>query len=167
MVELNCLVPPLVHEHLGEAKRSYLLSVFERYQGYPSLQQLWRLVDEQWQAHGCDPLQINGRVTAFYRHPIWLLNSLFIEQAAHSLGHRQAFTAWVTQQDPARVADFGGGFGGLARFIGAALPQASVEVVEPHPQGRLKVRHRSAGAAMLVPVLSGLLPSVGRPRCHC
>ena len=34
-------------------------------------------------------------------------------------------------------------------------------------QGQLKVRHRSAGAAMLVPVLSGLLPSVGRPRCHC
>jgi hypothetical protein len=34
-------------------------------------------------------------------------------------------------------------------------------------QGRLKVRHKAAGAAMLVPVLSGLLPSVGRPRCHC
>jgi predicted nucleotidyltransferase len=34
-------------------------------------------------------------------------------------------------------------------------------------QGRLKVRHGLAGAAMLVPVLSGLLPSVGRPRCHC
>jgi hypothetical protein len=34
-------------------------------------------------------------------------------------------------------------------------------------QGRLKVCHELAGAAMLVPVLSGLLPSVGRPRCHC
>jgi integron integrase len=34
-------------------------------------------------------------------------------------------------------------------------------------QGRLKVRHKAAGAAMLVPVLSGLLPSVGRPRCQC
>jgi type I restriction enzyme R subunit len=34
-------------------------------------------------------------------------------------------------------------------------------------QGRLKVRHKAAGAGMLVPVLSGLLPSVGRPRCHC
>ena len=33
-------------------------------------------------------------------------------------------------------------------------------------QGRLKVRHKAAGAAMLVAVLSGLLPSVGRPRCH-
>ena len=34
-------------------------------------------------------------------------------------------------------------------------------------QGRLKVRHKAAGAAMLVPVLSGLLPSVGRPHCYC
>ncbi|MFM7515045.1 MAG: hypothetical protein ACKO3F_17140 [Cyanobium sp.] len=38
---------------------------------------------------------------------------------------------------------------------------------QPIPQGQLKVRHRLAGAAMLVPVLSGLLPSVGRPRCQC
>jgi hypothetical protein len=34
-------------------------------------------------------------------------------------------------------------------------------------QGRLKVRHKAAGAAMLVLVLSGLLPSGGRPRCQC
>jgi MoxR-like ATPase len=37
----------------------------------------------------------------------------------------------------------------------------------PRVQGRLKVCHGSAGAAMLVPVLSGLLSSFGRPRCHC
>jgi hypothetical protein len=34
-------------------------------------------------------------------------------------------------------------------------------------KGRLKVRHNAAGAAILVPVLSGVLPSVGRSRCHC
>lgn len=133
MAEVNRLVAPPVREHLGEAERSYLHSVFERYQGYPSLQQLWQLMDEQWHAHGCDPMQMDGRVTAFYRHPVWLLNGLFIEQDPQSLAIRQAFTAWVMEQAPARVADFGGGFGGLARFIGTALPQASVEVVEPHP----------------------------------
>lgn len=90
-------------------------------------------MDEQWHDHGCDPLQMDGRVTAFYRDPVWLLNGLFIEQDPQSLAIRQAFTAWVMEQAPARVADFGGGFGGLARFIGTALPQASVEVVEPHP----------------------------------
>lgn len=133
MVDFNRLVAPLVREHLGEAEGSYLLSVFKRYQGYPSLQQLWHLMDEQWQAYGCDPLQMDERVSAFYRHPVWLLNGLFIEQDSQSLAHRRAFTTWVTQKSPARVADFGGGFGGLARFIGQALPQASVEVVEPHP----------------------------------
>ncbi|MCP9776963.1 MULTISPECIES: bifunctional 2-polyprenyl-6-hydroxyphenol methylase/3-demethylubiquinol 3-O-methyltransferase UbiG [unclassified Cyanobium] len=133
MVEVNRLVAPPVREHLGETERSYLHSVFERYQGYPSLQQLWQLMDEQWHDHGCDPLQMDGRVTAFYRDPVWLLNGLFIEQDPQSLAIRQAFTAWVMEQAPARVADFGGGFGGLARFIGTALPQASVEVVEPHP----------------------------------
>jgi|694.fasta_scaffold26929_1 hypothetical protein len=55
--------------------------------------------------------------------------------------------------------------------------QALLDLIEPHypktskkggrPQGRLKVCHGSAGAAMLVPVLSGLLSSFGRPRCHC
>jgi len=56
----------------------------------------------------------------------------------------------------------------------ATDPKSLYGFVSPKPlaggyliQGRLKVRHRSAGAAMLVPVLSGLLPFVGRPRCHC
>lgn len=133
MVEINRLVSRRVLEHLGEEERCYLSSVFERYQGFPSVQQLWKLMDEQWQLHGCDHLLIDVRVTAFYRHPVWLLNGLFIEQDQQSLAHRQAFTQWVTHQSPVRIADFGGGFGGLARCIGAALPQASVEVVDPHP----------------------------------
>jgi glycosyltransferase involved in cell wall biosynthesis len=67
--------------------------------------------------------------------------------------------------------------GALAKpFEPASLAAAIRWVLEDSPrcralgaaaQGRLKVRHRSAGAAMLVPVLSGLLSSFGRPRCHC
>lgn len=155
MVEVNRLVAPLVREHLREAERSYLQSVFERYQGYPSLQQLWQLVDEQWQAHGCDPLQMDERVSAFCRHPVWLLNGLFIEQDSQSLAHRQAFTAWVTQQAPGRVADFGGGFAGLARFIGAALPHASVEVVEPHPHPAAIALAADTPNVRFVPELTG------------
>lgn len=34
-------------------------------------------------------------------------------------------------------------------------------------QGRLKVRHKAAGAAMLVPVSSGLLSSLGPAFCQC
>jgi hypothetical protein len=76
---------------------------------------------------------MDGRVSAFYRHPVWLLNSVFVEQDPQSLAQRQALTEWVVKQAPVRVADFGGGFGSWVRFIGAALPQAKVEVVEPHP----------------------------------
>lgn len=155
MVEFERLVAPLVREHLGEAELSYLLSVFERYQGYPSLQQLWQLMDEQWHAYGCDPLQMDERVTEFYNHPVWLLNGLFIEQDAQSLAHRQAFTDWVTKQSPARIADFGGGFGGLARFIGAALPQASVEVVDPHPHPAAIALAAHTPNVRFVPELSG------------
>jgi hypothetical protein len=155
MVELNRFVAPLLCEHLGEEECSYLLSVFERYQGYPSLQQLLHLMDEQWQNHGCHPLQMDERVSAFYRHPVWLLNGLFIEQDPQSLAHRQAFTAWVTQQAPARVADFGGGFGGLARSIGAALPYASVEVVEPHPHPAAIALAADTANVRFVPELTG------------
>ncbi len=70
MDEVNRLGSPLLREHLGEAERSCLHSVFERYQGYPSMQHLWELKDEQWQAHGCYPPQMYRRVSAFYRHPV-------------------------------------------------------------------------------------------------
>jgi SAM-dependent methyltransferase len=155
MVEFDRFVASFVLEHLGDTERSYLLSVFERFQGYPSLQQLWQLMDEQWQAHGCDPLQIDERVSAFYRHPVWLLNGLFIEQDPQSLAHRQAFTAWVTQQAPVRVADVGGGFGGLARLIGAALPQASVEVLEPYPHPAAIALAADSPNVRFVPELTG------------
>ena len=155
MVELNQFVSPAVCGHLAEAEHSYLLSVFNRYQGYPSLQQLWHLIDEQWQAHECDPLQMDERVYAFYSHPVWLLNGLFIEQDPQSLANRQAFTNWVTKQAPMRVADFGGGFGGLARFIGAALPKSSVEVVEPHPHPAAIALAASTPNVRYVPELTG------------
>ncbi len=36
---------------------------------------------------------------------------------------------------------------------------------QANDQGRLKARHKAAGAAMLVPVLSGLLSSLGPAFC--
>jgi len=155
MTEFNRLVAPLVRDHLGESERSYLCRVFERYQGYPTLQQVWQLMDEQWQAHGCDPLQLDQRVSDFYRHPVWLLNGLFIEQDPQSLAHRRAFTDWAKQLAPTRVADFGGGFGGLARFIGTALPQALIEVVEPHPHPAAMALAAETPNVRFVPDLTG------------
>lgn len=133
MNDLATLVSPLILQHLSAEEKDYLIQVFTRFNGYPSLEQVWQLMDESWCALGCDPLQMDDRVQRFYEHPVWMLNGLFIEQHDLSLRNRQGFTTWVAQQKPGRVADFGGGFGGLARFIGNALPSTHVEVVEPHP----------------------------------
>lgn len=155
MVELEQFVPSLVCTHLGEQERDYLRSVFDRCNGYPSLQQLWQLVDEPWQELGCDPSQLDERVTAFYNHPVWLLNGLFIEQDQQSLANRQIFTDWIKSKKPLRVADYGGGFGGLARMIGAVLPDTNVEVVEPHPHQAAIALAANTSNVRFVPELTG------------
>jgi hypothetical protein len=155
MTELERHVSPVVIEHLTVDERDYLSEIFRRFRGYPTLEQVWELMDEPWRALGCDPLQMDDRVRRFYEHPVWMLNGLFIEQHDVSLRNRQGFTAWVAQQNPQRVADFGGGFGGLARFIGQALPSASVEVVEPHPHPAAIALAQETPNVRYVPELSG------------
>lgn len=155
MVELDQLLPGSALACLTVTEQAYLKDVISRCNGLPNLEQLWRLMDEQWQVHQCDPNLMDERIGAFYRHPVWLLNGLFIEQDAESLIHRRAFTDWVVNQTPARVADFGGGFGGLARRIGAQLPSAEVDVVEPHPHAAAIALAAMAPNVSYVPTLNG------------
>lgn len=151
----DCLIPSLARDHLDQPQRRYLTSIFDRFRGYPSQEQLWKLMDEQWQAYGCNPLEMDERVNAFYRHPVWLLNGLFIEQDPQSLFYRRAFVDWVQRRSPVRLADFGGGFGTLARHIGIALPASLVEVVEPHPsRAAIALASRTANVRY-VPELTG------------
>lgn len=155
---MNCfngLVPLLIRDYLSDHERDYLHKVFELYGGFPSFDQLLKLMDEQWVDHRCNPLLMDERITAFYSHPVWLLNGLFIEQDPQSLAHREAFTNWVTSQTPERVADFGGGFGGLARLIGAASPQTSVEVIDPHPHPSAIALAGETSNVRFVPELTG------------
>lgn len=155
MTDLANQIPPLVLQNLTADEVAYLAEVFTRFNGYPALEQVWQLMDEQWIAHGCDPERMDERVMAFYKHPVWMLNGLFIEQHAKSLENRRVFTDWVAQQRPERVADFGGGFGGLARFIGEVLPNAKVEVVDPHPHPAAIALAASTPNVRFVPELSG------------
>lgn len=101
----------------------------------PSLQQIWSAMDFVWDAIGVDNRNPDPKkLSEFYSHPVWLLNGLFIEQHEQSLKHRDTFATWVQSVEPGRVADFGGGYGTLARAIAARCPEAQVEVVDPYPR---------------------------------
>jgi len=133
MTGLRQWLPADLLKHIRQEDQVWLTYAFERFGGYPTLEQIWALMDEVWESLHCDADVQDDRIDAFYRHPVWLLNGLFIEQHEQSLANRKCFTDWVVDQAPVRVAEFGGGFGTLARMIGAALPSSMVEVIEPHP----------------------------------
>lgn len=135
MTDLTRWIPDNELALIKHEDRQWLADIFERFAGYPDLKQVCALMDEPWQALGSDPKVMDARIGAYYSHPVWLMNDLFIEQHAQSLANRERFKDWVVQHAPHRVAEFGGCFGGLARMIGAALPDTSVEVIEsyPHP----------------------------------
>lgn len=124
-------IDPSAHASDGSA---WLTNTLSHWGGrYPSLDQIWGLMDETWEALGCDTAQMDQRICAFYAHPVWLLNGLFIEQHPESLAHRREFARWIAGHSPRRVADFGGGYGTLARMIGSLCSGTEVEVIEPHP----------------------------------
>ncbi len=155
MTDLSVLISSRVQQNLSSDEKDYLVSIFERFNGYPKIEEIWQLMDEQWVALSCDPNQMDNRVVTFYRHPVWLLNGLFIEQDPQSLENRHMFTDWIINQSPRRVADFGGGFGSLARFVGNALPSATVEVVEPHPHPGAIAEVENTPNVRFVPELNG------------
>ena len=150
------LVPPTVAAHLSREEEEWLAGVAERFGGrYPNLREMWMLMDEVWQEKGCDPAEMNERIGAFYGHPVWLLTGLFIEQDTESRKNSARFAEWVARQKPMRVADYGGGYGTLARMIGAACPHAQVEVIEPHPHAAAIARVEETANIHYVGELSG------------
>jgi len=110
----------------------WLTSVFNKYTGYPNVEQIWELMNQPWDTLKCDPTVMDERIEKYYSHPVWLLNGLFIEQHLPSLKNRIDFKDWVTKQSPTKIAELGGGFGSLARMIALDLPLCFIDVVEPH-----------------------------------
>jgi ubiquinone/menaquinone biosynthesis C-methylase UbiE len=99
-----------------------------------TLQDLYQLMDEVWAACGCDSNRYDEeRYNAFYRHPIWLLNGIFIEQHEESLGNRSVIAETIREKNLERVLDFAGGFGTLARMIATTNPNCSVDIWDPFP----------------------------------
>lgn len=140
---------------LSKHEQDYLSRIALEYGGFPKLQQIWELMDEPWCDLKCDSSCVDHRISQYYTHPVWLLNGLFIEQHTQSIQNRRVFTDWVAAQSPRRVADYGGGFGGLAQMIGKACPDASVEVIEPHPHPLAINRARQTPNVSYQPKLTG------------
>jgi 2-polyprenyl-3-methyl-5-hydroxy-6-metoxy-1,4-benzoquinol methylase len=100
----------------------------------PTLERIWLCMDSIWDELRCDNKNPDiHKLEAFYRHPVWLLNGLFIEQHEESLQNRESISDWIAARGVRRVADFGGGFGTLARMIATKCPQTYIEVIEPYP----------------------------------
>ena len=139
---ISILVPPVLLKSLSKKEVNYLKKIFIRFKGLPDISELWRLMDETWVELSCDSKKIDNRVKKFYKHPIWLVNGLFSSIDSQSVEFRKIFTSWIKTQAPKRVADFGGGFGTLASFIGKELPNTQIEIIDPHPNPAVK-KYRS------------------------
>ncbi len=99
-----------------------------------SLEQMWRCMDTIWDEYGCDNSKPHQKkIAQFYTHPVWLLNGLFIEHHALSMQHRRDVSNWVASRSVRRIAEFGGGYGTLARLIATQCPSVEIEIVEPFP----------------------------------
>jgi SAM-dependent methyltransferase len=107
----------------------------------PTLADIWRLMDGAWAELGCDEYAPTEEcLGSFYRHPVWALNGMFVEQDAESRGHREAIAAYLRRLAPGRILDYGGGYGSMARLAAAALPASRVELYEPFPSAAALAR---------------------------
>jgi len=99
----------------------------------PRLEKLWELMDVAWRTCGCRQLHFDPkRYSAFYSHPVWELNGLFVEQDPESRRHREMFVEAIVERSPNRVLDYGGGYGTLARLIVEGCPEATVHLFDPY-----------------------------------
>lgn len=154
-MEIKNLIPSNVITELSNTDFAFLEDVLFRFNGLPSLSELWQILDEHWAKIGCDPNVMDERIEQFYEHPVWLLNGLFSEYDAESRSNRAEIANWVIRNCPSRIADFGGGFGGLARMISNREPGIVVEVVEPHPHRAALALAKNSPNVHYVPELTG------------
>jgi 2-polyprenyl-3-methyl-5-hydroxy-6-metoxy-1,4-benzoquinol methylase len=98
------------------------------------LADLWQMMDRIWDELGCDNTNLDPKIiSAYYSHPVWTLNGLFIEQDNVSMGHRKAISSWISNHKISNLLDYGGGFGTLARLIATTHKNIKIDIHEPFP----------------------------------
>ncbi len=118
--------------YLNGAIPQDILAMVQLVGNKPTLQAIWALMDLAWAVTEANPNNPQ-RMAAFYRHPVWTLNGIFTETHKASLDNRLYFSEVISQLKPLRIADYGGGFGALARILAERNPQSIIEVVDPFP----------------------------------
>lgn len=120
----------------------------------PTLESIWALMDLVWTITGADP-QNPRSMAAFYGHAVWTFNGIFTETHKESLENRLQFAKRIAELAPIRIADYGGGFGTLARLLAQRLPQCKIEVVEPFPSELALAMSQEYQNVSYVPNLTG------------
>lgn len=103
--------------------------------GLPAVEWVWAEMDRVWHHYGLNSRKpLSGqRVGDFYSHPVWLMNGIFTALDPVSAAHRSAIGRYLLSAGVRVVADYGGGFGELARAITCTDNNVSVSIVEPYP----------------------------------
>lgn len=127
------LISSVDKEKLNNKEKDFLDTVFRKYKGFPSLSEIWKLMDDIWIEYGCDQNIIDDKVFRFYKHPVWLLNGLFIQQDLESQENIKKISKFIIKNNPKKILDYGGGFGNLARYLGKNLPLSKIDIFDPHP----------------------------------
>lgn len=119
---------------LSDFERGEILRLLDNIGGDLTVEGLWGVIDQVWLDAGCGVTPLRSDcLDQFYRHPVWILNGIFIEQDQDSMSHRRAFAQAVSTFNPKKVVDIGGGFGTLSRLLSKALPGVEINILEPYP----------------------------------
>ena len=101
----------------------------------PDVRWVWEEMDRVWDEYGLNNKKklSEQEIGEYYHHPVWLMNGIFTLLDPVSLSHRKSIAQYLKNIEAKKVADFGGGFGGLAQAIIKMANDIDVYIIEPYP----------------------------------
>lgn len=146
---------PLRVDQLPEKDLEYLRMVAARER--PSVEWVWEELDRIWDMLALDNSKALARqdIGAFYSHPVWVVNGVFTASDVASASHRRSIASFIVELGANRIADYGGGFGELARQIAAHDSARQVDIVEPYPTRLAEHRARAHTSIRFIPEFDG------------
>lgn len=122
----------------------------------PTVEWVWQEMDKVWNEIGLKntlPLSLK-KIDEFYANPVWVMNGIFTMADPVSAGHRRSIASYLASFKCSTVADYGGGFGSLAREIVQQSAASCVSIVEPYPSPLAKYLLLESGCVKFTPELS-------------